>query len=248
MKLSKSGLATLAASITFLVVAPAIEAAQAQVRGGGRASVSRGGGGGGGGHARGGGGGGRSHAASTARSRPSGGASARPSGGATRPSGGATRPAAGTRPAGGGAANRPAGGGAANRPAGGDRVNTGDRNSGNRVNTGDRNVDRSRDRETNIDRGDINIDNDIDIDGGDWDNGWDWDDNYHPIARGVAWGTAAAVTSAVVGSMIYSLPGGCSPYYTSYYYCNGVYYQPQYQGDTVVYVTVDDPAQTVVVQ
>jgi hypothetical protein len=50
------------------------------------------------------------------------------------------------------------------------------------------------------------------------------------------------MTSAALGSYYYSLPPGCSPYYTSYYHCGGAYYQPQYQGDTVVYVTVPDPA------
>lgn len=97
------------------------------------------------------------------------------------------------------------------------------RNSGNRINTGD-----------------ININTNIDHD----DHGWDWDDDYHPIARGVAFGTAAAVTAAAVGSMIYSLPPACAPYpYMSYTYysCGGVYYEPRYQGDTVVYVVVDRP-------
>ncbi|GAA0637175.1 hypothetical protein [Brevundimonas lenta] len=259
MKLSKSGLATLAASITFLVAAPAFEAADAQVRGGGRGGVSRGGGGGHGGMSRG-GGGGRSAASRPARS-PSAGTAQR-----ARPSGGQSRPAAaaGTRDRGGAGAaarERPGGAGAGTRerPAAGDRtpnrdrpggdgnrINSGD---GNRINTGDREVnrgDRVRDRETNIDRGDININNDIDIDG---DHGWDWDDGWgdHPIAAGVAFGTAAAWTSAVVGSMFYSIPPACSPYYGSYYYCDGHYYQPQYQGDTVVYVVVDDPAQSVTV-
>ena len=54
----------------------------------------------------------------------------------------------------------------------------------------------------------------------------------------------------VSGSAYYALPSGCSPYpyhtYT-YYNCGGAYYQPQYEGDTVVYVTVPDPA-TVTVQ
>lgn len=87
------------------------------------------------------------------------------------------------------------------------------------------------------DHRDIDIHNDIDID---VDHRWDWDDP-HPIARGVAFGAAAAVTSAVVGSMLYSLPPACSPYAGSYYYCGGVYYAPRYQGDTVVYVVVDRP-------
>jgi hypothetical protein len=101
------------------------------------------------------------------------------------------------------------------------------RNGGNnRVNTGDVNIGNGN-RNTNI-----NIDN---------DHGGDWNDNYHPIARGVAFGTAAAVTAAAVGSMMYTLPPACSPYRTSYYYCGGVYYEPQYQGDKVVYVVVPQP-------
>ena len=58
------------------------------------------------------------------------------------------------------------------------------------------------------------------------------------------------MTAMAYGSAYYALPGGCSPYpYRSYNYynCGGAYYQPQYEGDTVVYVTVPDPA-TVSVQ
>jgi hypothetical protein len=149
-----------------------------------------------------------------------GGMGARPSSGA-RPSGGARAPSAGSRPS-GGSASRPGGSGGGinnNGDRGGNR-NNGNReinNSGNRINTGDVNID---------------VDN---------DHGWGWDGDHHPIAAGVAFGAAAAVTSAVVGSMIYSLPPACSPYAVSYYYCGGVYYAPQYQGDTVVYVVVDQP-------
>ena len=33
------------------------------------------------------------------------------------------------------------------------------------------------------------------------------------------------------------------PYHSyTYYNCGGAYYQPQYEGDTVVYVSVPDPA------
>jgi hypothetical protein len=48
------------------------------------------------------------------------------------------------------------------------------------------------------------------------------DDHYHAVARGVAVGTAAAGA------------------YT-YYSCAGVWHQPQYQGDRVVYVVVNEP-------
>jgi hypothetical protein len=55
-------------------------------------------------------------------------------------------------------------------------------------------------------------------------------------------GTAAAMTAAAWGSVYYALPAGCAPYpYYSYYSCGGVYYEPQYHGDTVVYVTVPPP-------
>ena len=186
------------------------------------------------------GGGGSFHGGGASRSnfqanRPSGGYSAaRP---ASRPSGGY----AANRPAGGGAyaANRPAGGyagGAANRPVnrpgagGGGEYNRG---NGNRINNGSGN---------RINNGNVNIGNDVNINrDGDWDHGWDWDDNYHPIAAGVAFGTAAAVTSAAIGSMYYSLPPSCSPYAGSYYYCGGTYYEPRYEGDKVVYVVVDQP-------
>ena len=47
--------------------------------------------------------------------------------------------------------------------------------------------------------------------------------------------------AAVYGSRYYALPAGCGAYYYSYYSCGGVYYAPQYEGDTVVYVTVPDP-------
>lgn len=227
-----------ALGIAAMVLAPALADARGGRGGGGRGggggfrasgatSVSRGGGGFSGGRS------------SYAGSRSSGGFSgARAS---SRPSEGfSSRPAAANRPAAGGgayAANRPGGGAAANRPGagGGGQYNRGSGNrvdgSGNRVNGGNNRVN----------NGNINVGNNVNFDGGDWDHGWDWDDNYHPIAAGVAFGTAAAVTSAAIGSMYYSLPPSCSPYAGSYYYCGGIYYEPRYEGDKVVYVVVDQP-------
>jgi len=115
-------------------------------------------------------------------------------------------------------------------------------NSGNvsrrAVNTGNVNTG-------NINRGDINVGNDVNINvDGNYDRWHDWDDHYYPVARGVAFGTAAAVSAAAVGSMIYALPPACAPQpyggYT-YYSCNGVWYQPRYQGTTVSYVVVNKP-------
>lgn len=181
---------------------------------------ARGGRGGGGGGGRGGGGGG---VRASGPSSVGGGHAARPSGGG--------RSSAASRPAAGGG-QRAAAGGDRTNVAGGDRrtnVSGGDRaNVGNRVNTGD-----------------INVNRNVNVDGGDWNNGGGWYDNdYHPVARGMAFGAAAAVTSAAIGSMMYSLPPNCSPYpyatYT-YYNCGGVYYQPQYQGSDVTYVVVEAP-------
>jgi hypothetical protein len=169
----------------------------------------------------------------------------------TRPGTGAQRPGQGGAGAGGqrpstrpgtGTAQRPGQGGAgtqrpSQRPGqgGGDRTQIGG---------GDRTQIGGGDRNTNINR-DTNIDIDNDW-GGDWDG---WGD--YPIGAGIAIGAVAGMTAAAVyGSAYYALPPGCSPYpyaaYT-YYSCGGAYYQPQYEGDTVVYVTVPDPA-TVTVQ
>ena len=73
-------------------------------------------------------------------------------------------------------------------------------------------------------------------------DGWDgWVD--HPVAAGVVIGAVAAART--IGATYYSLPPECPPYYWNelyYYSCDGLYYQPQYEGDTIVYVTVPDPS------
>ena len=73
-------------------------------------------------------------------------------------------------------------------------------------------------------------------------DGWDgWVD--HPIAAGVVIGAVAGYY-ATLGSYWYSLPTNCSPYWwESYYYysCDGIWYEPGYHGETIVYVTVPDP-------
>jgi len=73
-------------------------------------------------------------------------------------------------------------------------------------------------------------------------DGWDgWVD--HPIAAGVVIGAIAGYY-ATLGSYWYALPPNCSPYWwESYYYysCDGIWYEPGYHGDTIVYVTIPDP-------
>ena len=102
--------------------------------------------------------------------------------------------------------------------------------SGNNINTGD----------VNINRGDVNID----VDGGYGCCGWgNWD--YHPVAVGVAVGTAAAVTTAWrLGAYYSTLPTSCVVIYrgtVTYYQCGSYWYQPMYSGMTVQYVAVVAP-------
>ncbi len=73
------------------------------------------------------------------------------------------------------------------------------------------------------------------------DGGGGWVD--HPIAAGIAIGAVAAAVA--IGSTYYYLPTDCPPYYwdgINYYSCYGNWYEPQYEGDTIVYVTVPDPS------
>ena len=100
-----------------------------------------------------------------------------------------------------------------------------------------RNVNRHVDRNVNrnVNR---NVHRDVDIDV-DWDHR-----HYHPYARGVAAGVAVGVTAAAIGSIAYSLPGGCETVVSGNIYyrnCSGVWYAPQYQGTQVVYVVVQGP-------
>ena len=57
-----------------------------------------------------------------------------------------------------------------------------------------------------------------------------WDNDYHPVATAAAVGAAVAVTSAVVGSMVRTVPPGCAPVNYGgmvYQQCGGTWYAPQ---------------------
>ena len=57
-----------------------------------------------------------------------------------------------------------------------------------------------------------------------------WDNDYHPVATAAAVGAAVAVTSAVIGSMVRTVPAGCVPVNYGgliYQQCGGTWYQPQ---------------------
>jgi hypothetical protein len=69
--------------------------------------------------------------------------------------------------------------------------------------------------------------------------GWNYD--YHPVATAAAVTATAVVTSAVVGSIVHSLPPSCSAVVVNgitYQQCGSTWYQPQYAGNQVQYVVV----------
>ena len=139
----------------------------------------------------------------------------------------ATADARGVR--GGGARTSVSRGGAvaASRPAASSNRNVSNTNTNRNVN---RNVNR-----------DINRDIDRDVDVGYGNNaGY----GYHPVARGAAIATGAAITAAAIGSVVYSLPSSCTTVVemnVTYQYCDGSYYQPRYAGSSVEYVVVSAP-------
>lgn len=83
----------------------------------------------------------------------------------------------------------------------------------------------------------VNVDRHVDID-------VDNDHHHHPIATAAAVGATVAVTSAVVGSMVRTLPPSCSAVVVNgmtYQQCGGAWYQPQYAGSSVQYVVINPP-------
>jgi hypothetical protein len=124
-----------------------------------------------------------------------------------------------------------------------------------------RNVDRSsvdvnRNVNPNVNR-DIDVNRDIGVHRGVWVDDHDW--GWGSFAAGAAIGaTSAAVGAAIaddndpvveapplaVGSIVSTLPPSCPMIVTSattVYSCNGVYYQPYYQGASLVYQVVAQP-------
>lgn len=57
-----------------------------------------------------------------------------------------------------------------------------------------------------------------------------WDDDYHPVATAAAVTATVAVTSAVIGSMVRTVPANCVPVNYGgmiYQQCGTTWYQPQ---------------------
>ncbi len=100
-----------------------------------------------------------------------------------------------------------------------------------------RNTNVSSSRNTNI-----NVDRDVHIEVDD-NRGWnDWDD--HPVATAAAVTAGVALTSAVIGSIVYSVPPSCVTTVVNgmaYQQCGSTWYEPRYSGTTVQYVVVNPP-------
>ena len=79
-------------------------------------------------------------------------------------------------------------------------------------------------RNTNINANrnvNVNVDN---------HRGGGWDNDYHPVATAAAVTATVAVTAAVVGSMVRTVPAGCVPVNYGgmiYQQCGSTWYQPQ---------------------
>ena len=134
--------------------------------------------------------------------------------------------AAAARGGGGGArAAGRGGGGARATSAGGGATRQSAQVDNSRADTRTNNVRSTSVNNVNVDR-DVNVN--VEGHGGCCHGGWDND--YHPVATAAAVGTAVAVTSAVVGSLVRSVPPSCVPVNYGgmvYQQCGGTWYQPQ---------------------
>lgn len=129
---------------------------------------------------------------------------------------------------------------------GGGHGGGGARSSVNRGGGANRNANRNtnvnRNKNTNINNNrnvnvnkNVNVDVDVDHRRGCCGHG-----GYHPVATGVAIG----VTAAVIGSVVYSLPSGCTTVIRagiSYRQCGSTWYEPRYSGNDVTYVVIEAP-------
>ncbi|WP_312320617.1 hypothetical protein [Stenotrophomonas sp.] len=120
-----------------------------------------------------------------------------------------------------------------NRPAGGAVNRNVDHN---------RSIDHNRDVNRNVNRN-VNRDVHVDVDHHyDHDHWNDWDD--HPFATAAAVTAGVAVTRAVIGSIVYSLPPSCVTTVVNgvaYQQCGSDWYEPRYAGTSVQYVVINAP-------
>jgi hypothetical protein len=123
---------------------------------------------------------------------------------------------------GGGGGARASGGGHAGGGGGG-RPNA--HNDNHRADARTNNVRSTSVNNVNVNK---NVNVNVDSRGGCCNNGWDND--YHPVATAAAISATVAVTSAIVGSMVRTVPAGCIPVNYGgliYQQCGSTWYQPQ---------------------
>jgi hypothetical protein len=145
----------------------------------------------------------------------------------------------GARAGGGGGAHAGGGGG-----GGGARQHTqannnrADVRTNNVRNTSVNNVNRNT---TNVNRNtNVNVNRDVHVDVDHHGGCCGWDNDYHPVATAAAVTATVAVTSAIVGSMVRTVPAGCVPVNYGglvYQQCGSTWYQPQ----GAQYVVINPP-------
>jgi hypothetical protein len=151
-------------------------------------------------------------------------------------------------PGGGGASRASAGGGGGGanrqvRASSGSNISTASRGNAN-VNRGNAtrtasNSNYNRSGNRNVNTGNINTGNaNVNVDNDCCNGGWGY--GAHPVARGAA----IATTAAVMGSYYSTLPGGCVTVVRvgiNYSRCGSTWYQPIYSGANVQYQVVVEP-------
>jgi len=138
---------------------------------------------------------------------------------------------------GGGGAGAGAGGGARGGGGGGGAQNA------NRAANTSQNVNRTGNVNQNVNRNanvnqNVNVNRNVNVD---VDNGCC---GNNPLAAAAVVTAGVAVTAAAIGSIAYSIPPSCVPVSVhggTYQQCGNTWYQPQYAGTQVTYVTVNPP-------
>lgn len=119
--------------------------------------------------------------------------------------------------------------------------------------SGRANVNHNHNKNVNVNRNvnknvNVNTHRNVDVDvhhhGGYYGGGCCYHDNYHPIATAAAVTATAMVTSAIIGSIVNTVPSGCSTVVVNgfaYQQCGSTWYQPQIAGSSTTYVVVNPP-------
>ena len=98
------------------------------------------------------------------------------------------------------------------------------------INSGRSDVRTNNVRSTSVNNVNVNNRTNVNVNVNNNNRGGGWDNDYHPVATAVAVTAAVAVTSAVIGSMVRTVPPGCVPVnYRGMIYqqCGNTWYQPQ---------------------